>query len=341
MADPGAVQDRQRYEEIEIMRRILDDGLRRVARASTHDGLRSLNESTVAGPWGLVFADFDNDGQLDIVLADPVEAPADYHSWLGQPLLRATRSNDPHRGMPPIETVEGLYLKRHGVVYTAGLLVHYLETIKPSSRPVPKPLTEWERVRQQVRGDKAETPAQPLAHARESLADQVLRMLAENGHNFSSLAPDETVTVAVTLRQGMDCALCHKMDLSHTIGLSYKRLTDVTGQMPLASAVAAQGSQREHPSYSNTTGKVLVGEAAAPLNRGWTNTESENQALLGDLQMKQGRYKEAVEAYRKALEDLGKAADNDARLAEKLLQAGQADKGALQQQVLTRNLLPS
>jgi tetratricopeptide (TPR) repeat protein len=89
---------------------------------------------------------------------------------------------------------------------------------------------------------------------------------------------------------------------------------------------------------SSSVGRLLWAEGATQINRGRSNTESENQALLGDLQMKQGRYKEAAEAYRKALEDLGKATDNEARLAEKLLQAGQADKGVLQQQVLTTEL---
>src|SRR4029077_402559 len=98
--DPGAVRDRQRYEEIEIMRRILDDGLRRAARARTQDGS--------------VFMDFDNDGPRDILFANAVQSPQDYHPWLG------TRNDPHHQGVPPMETVEGLYLRGHGVVYTAG-----------------------------------------------------------------------------------------------------------------------------------------------------------------------------------------------------------------------------
>jgi tetratricopeptide (TPR) repeat protein len=351
--DPRAVQDRQRYEEIEIMRRILNDGLRRVARARTNDGSRAVNESPLGNLSGSVFLDFDNDGQQDIVFANPFQSPQDYHSWLG------TRRNDPHhQGVPPIETVEGLYLKGHGVVYTAGLLVHYLDAVKPSPRPAQKPLSEWERVRKEIRGEKAETSAQPLTHARENVADAILRMLAENGHNFSSLAQEESVTVAVTLRQGMDCALCHKMDVSHTIDLSYKDLAAAT-RLSSASAATTREGERQRPSYfspgnelderrqqlsdaanksSSSVGRSLSEQAATQINRGRPNTESENQTLLGDLQMKQGRYKEAVEAYRKALEDLGKATDNEARLAEKLLQAGQADKGTLQGQVLTTEL---
>jgi tetratricopeptide (TPR) repeat protein len=326
-------QDRQRYEEIEIMRRILGDGLRRVAHTSTGDGLGSARASAAGSPRGIVFADFDSDGHSDVVLTVPVQSPQDYHAWLG------TRANNPHRAVPGIETVEGFYLQRHGVVYTAGLLVHYLETAKPSSQPAQKPLSEWERVRKEMRGEQSQAPSQRLTQARESLADALVRMLAENGHNFSSLAPDENVTVAVTLRQGMDCALCHKMavsePISHWKGF-VEGFVDVTREATSGSGNLIRDVERQ----AANKGSSIVGkleQAPTQMNRGRPSTEPENQALLGDLQMKQGRYKEAVEAYRKALEVLGNTAD-DAQVAAKLLQTGLADQSALQQQVLITEL---
>src|SRR5207245_11156001 len=60
-------------------------------------------------------------------------------------------------------------------------------------------LSEWDRTRQQVRGEKApDTAATPHPPA---LTDLVLELLAENGKHFGQLSPTESVTVVVTFRK--------------------------------------------------------------------------------------------------------------------------------------------
>src|SRR5262249_13578352 len=101
---------------------------------------------------------------------------------------------------------EGVYLKGHGVVFTLTLPPQ--KDLKPTdSAPAEKTLTEWERVRKELRGEKVEGAGGDKKPKEPTIADIVIKLLADNGTHFSQLAPDETVTVVVTFRQPESGAL--------------------------------------------------------------------------------------------------------------------------------------
>src|SRR5262249_29631479 len=51
-------------------------------------------------------------------------------------------------------TSEGVYVKGHGIVYALTLPPPAAPSPTPAAEPAPKPLSEWEQVRRQIRGDK-------------------------------------------------------------------------------------------------------------------------------------------------------------------------------------------
>src|SRR5262249_9187603 len=96
----------------------------------------------------------------------------------------------------PIRTLEGIYLKGQGVVYTVTLsslqLTAKVETAKPVS--------EWESVRREFRKEK-ETPKKSDAGKVAGLREVLLKVLAENGHHFSRLGENESLTIVVTVHE--------------------------------------------------------------------------------------------------------------------------------------------
>src|SRR5260370_30945038 len=127
---PSTQDERDRYrriyEEIEIMRRILDQGIRH---------LSALPQSAVLSSWlpqngaakGAAFLDYDNDGKLDLWLAN-FQSPKDATQiWghLGEDTNHALRKA--HAGVAPFEAVEGFHLKGYGVGYTAALAAQFHE----------------------------------------------------------------------------------------------------------------------------------------------------------------------------------------------------------------------
>src|SRR5439155_21363391 len=140
---------------------------------------------------------FDRDGWLDVFVTNDHQVH-EAHASLGVPT-----------------NIEGVYVKGQGATYTLTL------PPPPRSRPAAtkktssKPLTDWERARHTLSGDqpqpqKSEPAKEPsengiFAELEKSghlgLTEAILRALAENGHHFSQLAPDEKITVAVTFRE--------------------------------------------------------------------------------------------------------------------------------------------
>src|SRR5262245_42409557 len=178
---------KQMYEDIEVMRRLMGRNLQVFA---THNCQRCHDTSpgsTLIGvsDWssnvlvqdnaiGKLFTDVDSDGHLDALIV--------------------------HHGAeirPP--AVEGTFLKGHGAVFNVTLppLAHTLPA--GTSKSSIKPLTEWERTRLQLRGEKA-PDQRPTAHP-PALSDLLLKLLAENGKNFGQLSPSESVTLVVTFRK--------------------------------------------------------------------------------------------------------------------------------------------
>src|SRR5262249_44478625 len=155
---------------------------------------------------------FDNDGALDVVVVGPDKAllagrPQDYASVVAGWLDLAGAHN--HRGLVIEELIEGTYLRGHGVVYSVSLPVHFAEVMHRPAQPARNPLSDGERVRGELRGDKVEAAEPPPPRHQETVANSLLKILAENGHHFTQLPENEQLTVAITLRQSQACTVCH------------------------------------------------------------------------------------------------------------------------------------
>src|SRR5262249_44813933 len=91
----------------------------------------------------------------------------------------------------------------------------FQKPVAGADKPAPKALTPWERVRKELRGEKVEDEK---AHESDdtSIADAVLKVLADNGKNLTRLPEEESVRGALTLLAGQACANCH--DGVHSAG---------------------------------------------------------------------------------------------------------------------------
>lgn len=168
------------------------------------------------------------------------------------------------RGTP---VAEGVYLKGQGVLFTVTLPATARDPRPDGTRPEPKPDTDWERTRNQLRGEKV-TPPDTTDKKQPSVGERVLTVLAKNGHNFSQLPADESVTVVLVFRSDA---------------------RNVQSPMLWGQATTWQGS---------TIDSVVQPPAAG-------GQAARDQQLLGDLHMKNGRVEEAIVAYTKALSVLG------------------------------------
>lgn len=248
-------QTRQQYEEIEIMARLLDKGLGKLAGAGTHEAFR-----------GMVFSP---DGRM--VAGSGTDGSARYY-W--DP--RTGRQLDSHLLLVPSAS-QGVYLKGQGVVYTLTLPHNLHKVVGGPDKTAPKPLTEWERARKELRGEKVETE-KAKEHDDVSLADAVLKVLADNGKNLTQLPEGESVTVAITLVQ------------THSGGGGLR------GGMPPGGPGPMQGSGGAPPGGSGPGGDVRGPDQGSTAAR----TDFRKYALLGDLAMKQNDFPQAADNYRKA-----------------------------------------
>jgi tetratricopeptide (TPR) repeat protein len=323
------------YEDIEVMRRILADKLGSLSRAS----FAGNAEAGLLPGAGVAVADFDEDGKVDLIIANGLgnqqlyknKGDGTFEAAAG--LILAPQGKIHH---PTTEAVEGVYLKGQGVVYSVSLPVTARMLSKNPTGAARKPISQWERVRKELRGEKLEANDRPAEPRQDSVVDALWKLLAENGQHFSRLPANEQLTVALTLRMGEDCTRCH-MD-PHAgggavggggpggmmMGSGMDKMGGSMGNMMNmmmgggAKGMAGPGGAKGMGIMMGGAGKGLGGsdkatdrEAAAKAlgHLGWsakdqepTDSEAQNQALLGDLHMKQGRYKDAATAYKKALE---------------------------------------
>jgi hypothetical protein len=227
---------------------------------------------------------------------------------------------------PPL--AEGVYLKGQGVIYTCGLP-------QPATHPVKKAAavkvenSPWQRTLLEVRGEKPEPPAKQ-GETKQSLSEIVLTLLAENGHHFSKLAEQERITIAITLRPAHACTRCHDVLMERRAGV---------GMAPMGLSMPRYDLKTVTPPPAAGTGLYGTGTPAPVPSAPSPRDDEQIDIQIGDLAMKQGRYKEAEEAYTRIIQRLTakKDVDQDVRrlsllaevsskLAQTMLVTGQADK---------------
>jgi tetratricopeptide (TPR) repeat protein len=218
---------------------------------------------------------------------------------------------------------EGVYLKGFGVVYNLSLPITERAARPRAAKPAPPTATEWERVRRQLRGEKADAEPKTGAAKNPMLADRVLKILADNGHHFTRLRKDEQITVVVNFPAGASGQAPNgRMNWTTTNtaafqdGKSGGSLAGLITSGQFAPSEAGAGGGDATP--SDITG-VREKAIAALQGIGTTAKASSAQdySLLGDLHMKQGRPQDAKEAYEKALAK--KPAPKDAALLRRKL----------------------
>jgi hypothetical protein len=180
--------------------------------------------------------------------------------------------------LQPLPIAEGVYLKGHGVIYTATLPLPARSPVAITEKPETKPLTAWELERRELRGEKPPKPAKASAGP-PSVSETILRLLAENGKHFTELAADEQLTVAVVFRPGGPfgeqlCTKCHQAFRG-------------APQSDSSGASTTTGT-------SDKTAPVKPAESVVGMFR--------NDMALADLHLKQGKPRDAAEVYRKVIE---------------------------------------
>jgi tetratricopeptide (TPR) repeat protein len=286
-------------EDIEVFRRILEGAL-----PGPHGHLSALFELETAAfaPDGRRLATGFKDGTVR--LWDTATGKERYD-------LQTLRHISGASGL------EGVYLPNYGVVYSLTLPWHYQQPVRSAASPKHKPLGQWERVRQEVRGEKAKPEETKADQEEPSLADTVLKLLAENGRHFSQLAANERLTVAITLRPMQDCKSCHSGSTSsgatdQTGPTSradlerYRQYLSLSALAQTRQAEAGKGSANQDTldnafRFLNGLEQAKPTEAKATPPDPAKAQEAANFAHLGDMRLKQGRAKEAAEAYQKAI----------------------------------------
>jgi len=285
--------NRERYEEIEIMARLLDRGLARYARVSP---LADRVSSIAFSPDGKVLATGTAEGNVRV--------------WE----LRTGKQLDAHAGSE-LPGIQGVYLKGQGVVYTMSVPQHFQKVVGGADKPAGQPLTEWERVRKELRGEKVQ--ADPAKQQTDlSIADAILHVLGDNGTNLTQLSDGESVTVAITLLPAQSCVKCHAgpgaggrpgmmgnsgSGMMSPSGMPPGRGTGGTfGGIGTSSGTLSGTSSSGGGTFSGTSGSG-GGAGSSDGDSGPDRAEFRKHALMGDLAMKQHDYVQAVEAYQKAI----------------------------------------
>ncbi len=187
------------YEDIEILRRILDRKLKPLyPRVHVPNLLSNPFTSQLQSPYELA------PGQLQ----SPYDfAPGQLYTLYHRAEPRTYVLSSPPSKEEILSSLEGVYLKGQGVIYTATVSSLRLSgkaerdsTVEALLTTIAQQDSEWESVRRQVRNEK-EKPKKPEASKPPSLSDVLLKVLAENGHHFSQLGENESLTIVLTMHE--------------------------------------------------------------------------------------------------------------------------------------------
>lgn len=241
------------YEDIEILRRILDRQLHDLYPSHTYTtfgmvGMQGGQMGMQGGQMGMHGGMMGMRGGM-----------GDMQSGMGIAggMMPVTM---------PIPSLEGVYLRGQGVLYTATL-ASLQRPVKTAKAETAKPVSEWESVRRQLRHEKEE-PKKPEASKPLTLSDGLLKVLSENGHHFSQLGENESLTIVLTVHEANPPSSPQKS----------------AGGGGSGGGMAKTGSKSANDGGSDLRGKIGDLE------------------LLGDLHQKQGHYEEAITAFQKAVE---------------------------------------
>jgi tetratricopeptide (TPR) repeat protein len=191
-------------------------------------------------------------------------------------------------------------LNGQGVIYTATMPPPPRDPRPQEAGVDSKTVSEWEQARRQLRGEKPE-PEKPGGDKKNpSLADVLLKSLADNGHHFTQLADGESLTVVITFREP-----------EPTPFLRRTRYPDGSSS-GAAGAAGGEGGAFPTPGRGgpagaaggSSTGGGLMGrsgdDGGSPDKK--PPSSAREYELLGDLHLKQENWSKAIDAYKKAVE---------------------------------------
>jgi tetratricopeptide (TPR) repeat protein len=240
--------------------------------------------------------------------------------------------------VPVFPRTQGIYVKDYGVVLSV-VLPPQRAPRPASSASEPKPLTEWERIKKQLHGEKPEA-APPPKREQPAIADMVLEAIANNGHHFSQLGDKESLTVSIVFRRENRANSGTAGDpLAGPEGQIYSFFTGVSGNLDPGKPEDAPSASGAGPAAPVVNSPAPGAATGSPADKGSSPRDYE---LLGDLHMKQGLGKEALRAYQKAAEqnpDSQQAAAIYLKIAQLYLSAEKNETQARQAMDRARELL--
>jgi hypothetical protein len=284
---------------------------------------------------GVGVTDFTPEGNIDVFVSADHSVYDQAHSSLGAPT-----------------NIEGVYLKGQGVVYTLTLPPPSPSHAARAKKTSTATTSDWERFRRSVRGDQARP--KEAENVKESLEDgifaeleksghlgiteEVIKILAENGRHFSHVGPDEKITVAITFRQVKAPAANQTKTGSSNNLSTWGNQQDALNTWQAVPDPSSTGLNSSNPGgwtfgggQSGGTGLSggsggsgfsggSAGNASSSGSTAKTPASIRDFELLGDMQLKQGKAKEAIQAFQRAL-NLSPPPKQAAALYQKISQA--------------------
>ena len=345
---------RKMYEDIAIMRELLRSDLGVLL------GLRMHPDGSQVG---FAFDDVDSDGYMDLYMASDATEGFVEMARAGFAAGGASLAGRPNR---PAD-LEGVYIEGQGVLYsvamtsndpfavlpTAARATATKTCVKCHSEPkqseqmlstMAKLPSGWELARRRLLGmetddrDKDAQKTEVKTCRPGAVSEVVLRLLAENGHNFSQLGDDEKLAVAITFRRfprGHGTRFSDEMGSEGSMGdmmsmseFDYGTLGEEGGSsygmgQPMASSMelprtktrrradggmGSMESMEDMGAYDGVPGGDSARHASGFIRM---PPPVRDHVLLGDLHMKQDKHRDALLAYERALEVASAPRDDD------------------------------